>query len=99
MCERINIKMKYTLEEYNKIVKSLNENIICLDGIYENSHSDMKYRCDICGFEFKKTANNFKRNSNCPKCSGKYRYTYEDVKQSIESEGYKLHTSAKSPLL
>ena len=45
-----------------------------------------------CPFEhiYKANFSSFQQGKRCPKCQNVYRYTYDDVKEIIEQEGYRL---------
>ena len=79
--------------EYNyKYVKDtlLKHGYELLSDKYINSHVNITMKHIECGHIFDMHFANFNFGQRCPKCSGVEKLTYEEVKEFIESEGYKL---------
>lgn len=78
-------KLNYDIVKHN-IEK---EGFKLLSKEYKNTHSKLSLKCPV-GHEFKMQYANFQQGQRCPKCAGIMKYTYEEVKEYIESFGYKL---------
>ena len=79
---------KYSCEYVKNFIES--EGYQLLSDTYKNTRTKLLLKCPI-GHEYKATFGNFKnRNSRCPVCSKKQKYTYEHVKNFIESHDYTL---------
>ena len=67
-----------------------NSDVKCISDDYIDNKTELTFECNE-GHIFYKTINNFKKRSNCPYCTGRYKYTFDDVKNNIELvNGYKL---------
>lgn len=101
-CAECGIKNKIKRKRQNnfpKIKKFIEENsdAILLETEYKNNSTKMRFKCK-CGEEFITTFAHFKDQNKreCNKCSDKRRtgkfkaYTYNQVKEMIESKGCKL---------
>jgi hypothetical protein len=78
--------MKKLTIEYIK--KYSNENdTICHDNIYINSHHKLKFECNK-GHIYFKNFSHFK-NQKCPVCSGKRKKTIEEINEYCNKENYK----------
>ena len=74
-----------TFKDY---IKSFN--YILLSNTYLNANENIEVMCDK-GHIYNTTFSRFKcQNQRCPYCKGTIKYTYEEVKNYIESFGYKL---------
>ena len=60
-----------------------------LEDHYINNSTDMKYKCK-CGNITYIDFNHFRNAKGCMECEGNKKFTYEFVKQSFETIGYKL---------
>jgi len=56
---------------------------------YENSHSKLNLICNI-GHDVKMNFNNFQQGQRCSMCVGVKKHTYKNIKEYIESFGYRL---------
>lgn len=50
---------------------------------YVDGRTKINFKCNICGNVFSSLTGNIFRGRGCPKCSGKYKYSDEDVKKEI----------------
>lgn len=67
----------------------LTSNYELLDTVYINSKQSFKYRCDN-GHVNSMRIDHFRRGIRCPFCSGFIKKSINEVREIIESEGYKL---------
>ena len=82
------IGTKFTYEYVKDYIESFN--YILLSDIYLNANENIEVMCDK-GHIYNTTFSRFKcQNQRCPYCKGTIKYTYEEVKNYIESFGYKL---------
>ena len=83
---------KYTYEKIKQYIESYNYKLLSKE--YKNNRIKLDMVCDK-GHKIQMTFGNFKKGHRCRKCSKENninprKYTYEEVKQYIESLGYKL---------
>lgn len=78
---------RLTYEEVKEYIESFGYKL--LSDIYINNYTKLKIKCPS-GHEYETTFKDFKRGRRCPYCSNHAKYTYEEVKEHIESFGYKL---------
>ena len=91
---------KYSYEYIKEYVE--NFGYILLSTEYKNNLTKLLIKCPK-GHEYEVSFSNFKNNkSGCPYCAGNARYSYVEVKEYIESFGYKLlsqeYTNAREKL-
>jgi hypothetical protein len=60
-----------------------------LEDRYINNNTKMKYKCSCGNVSYIKFGN-FKLGQRCMECSGNKKYTYEQIKEIVESHGFKL---------
>lgn len=89
-CQECVGNRRFTLEEVKKYVESFN--YYFLSEKYIGKDISYEFMCDK-GHKYKTTYNVFRRGFRCPYCSNKHKYTYEEVKEIIEKENYKLLSS------
>ena len=79
---------KHTYEFVKEFIESLGYTL--LEDKYENNNARMKMVCDK-GHNFEMSFNQlYNRNTKCPKCMGNAKLSYDEVKEYIESQNYKL---------
>lgn len=89
-CPVCNGGVRFTLNDVKSIVEK--EGYTLLEEEYKNARTKMNVMCNN-GHKLKISFDNFNnKNIRCQFCSGK-RKVYEEVKNIIESEGYKLISS------
>ena len=86
-CPECNGSPKY---DYNKVKNIIEEErYILLSDTYASSKQHLEIMCNE-GHKYKATFNNFQRGTRCPHCFGKFRHSYDYVKNIIEETGYRL---------
>ena len=79
---------RFTFDYVKQYIESFE--YILLSSEYNNANEKIEIMCDK-GHIYKTTFSQFKyQNQRCPYCSGNAKYTYEEVKEYIESFGYEL---------
>ena len=86
-CSYCNGNPRYTYEEIKEYIEQFDYKL--LSDEYKNNKSKLLIKCDK-NHEFMMRFNNFVNGNRCPYCYGNTKYTYEEVKEYIESFGYKL---------
>ena len=81
---------KKTHEEFVTEVYNLVGNDYKVLSKYINNNKYVLMKHNKCQHEWDISPNNFLRGRRCPNCAGSIQYTYEQVKQFIESLGYEL---------
>lgn len=86
--EKISKERSFTYEEVKAYFEYFNYQL--LSETYKNNSDNLTVLCPF-GHEWHVKFNNFKNQGNrCPYCCGNAKYTIEEVKEYIESFGYKL---------
>ena len=85
-------KFKNDYEDVKKVIED--KGYILLSIEYTNNREKLDIICDK-GHKFKMCFGQLQQGHGCPKCHGVYRYTSEDVKSKVESEGYELLSEYK----
>jgi hypothetical protein len=80
-------KKKYTHNQVKLFIE--NENWKLISKEYKGNHLKLEMICPECHKQ-EKTFNNFKTGERCAICSGKKKYTHNQVKLFIENENWKL---------
>jgi hypothetical protein len=79
-------KLKYI--DVKNYIESFNYKLLSKE--YIGSFDKLDIKCDN-GHLYQSSFANFKNyGRRCPKCNGKEKFLYDDVKSYIESKGYKL---------
>ena len=86
-CKKCGNSLKRTQEEASEILQKLG---FILLGKYNGNGGKVQVKCVTCNYEWFPIFSNISRNSGCPNCSNKVKYTYEKVKEVVESRGGKL---------
>ncbi|WP_099355258.1 hypothetical protein [Fredinandcohnia onubensis] len=82
--------------EFEEVKELFAENNLLLnEKAYINAHTSMKYICLLCGYMGDKTVSNLKAGKGCRGCadnqiSENQRLPYKEVKEFIESKGWRL---------
>jgi len=79
--------IKFTYDYVKSFIEK--EEYALLSDTYKNSKTKLLVKCPK-GHEYKVAFNSFKQGNRCLICSGKQKFTYNDVKNYIEKEGYQL---------
>ena len=86
-CGVCNGTVKHKYEDVKTYIEDFGYEL--LSNEYKNNFSKLKIKCDK-GHEYKTTFSKFQQGRRCPHCANNIRYTYEYVKEYIESFGYEL---------
>ncbi len=87
-CSKCSNNTKYTYEFVKKYIESFDYQL--LSDEYINSKTNLTMRCKE-GHIFKTTFSSFKNlNTRCPYCANNVRYSYDYIKEYIETFDYKL---------
>ena len=86
-CPICNGGIKYTYEYIKEYIEGFGYKLLSKE--YMNARTKLKVECPK-GHIYEVTFDNFKQGYRCPYCAGNIKYTYEYVKEYIESFGYKL---------
>lgn len=78
---------KYTYEKIKEYIETFGYTLLSKE--YKNNSQKLLIKCPL-GHEWEVCYSNFQQGKRCPKCQNVYRYTYDDVKEIIEQEGYRL---------
>lgn len=78
---------RLSYDEVKNFIESLNYEL--LSDEYKNANTKLKIKCDK-GHEFEMRLACLKSGRGCPKCGGTMKMTIDEVKDYIESQGYKL---------
>ena len=93
-------KIRSNNDEFRKKLADINAHITPLEE-YVLSSKPIKYKCQVCGYEWKATPNNILRGSGCPKCNRIFQTSFPEqavyyyVKKEFDDaiNGYKLSTA------
>jgi hypothetical protein len=80
-------KKRLTYDQVKQDIEKTGYKLISTE--YKNNRSKLEMVCPE-GHIFKMRYNNFYLGHRCPDCFGSKKLTYDQVKQTIENEGYKL---------
>jgi len=81
---KTNISMKTVKELCDK------NNWTSLETVYKNANTTMKWKCNVCTFEWKSNYNNTRKSKGCSRCrKGSYKYTHQDVVLLAHKKGCK----------
>lgn len=95
-CTKCTGNKKFTLDEIKEYVESFGYKF--LSNVYNGKDKKYDFMCDK-GHKYSTSYAVFRRGFRCPHCSGKSKYTINQVREIIEKEGYKLlSTEYKSAL-
>lgn len=86
-CKLCSNSWKYTYEEVKKYIED--EGFTLISDNYINCSNDLILMCPK-GHQRNVTFASFKSGNRCAKCSNHVKFTYEEVKEYIEKEGYTL---------
>ena len=86
-CSICNGKHKHSYDYVKNFIESQGYQL--LSESYKNARTKLLLKCPI-GHEYKVTFVDFKCGSRCSTCSGNKKFTYDYVKNYIESQGYQL---------
>jgi hypothetical protein len=86
-CPICSNNFKKSIEYINDFLKE--EGYKCISDQYVNGKQKLKFICNS-NHEFKSTWTNILNGHRCPICSGNKKYTFKEVKEYIEKEGYSL---------
>jgi rubrerythrin len=75
----------FTTETFAKLVEDKSDGKISLISEYVRISDKVKFKCNVCEFEFEMTPNRFQCGDRCKKCSGKYKPTTEEVQKEIDN--------------
>ncbi len=79
---------RYTYQDVKKYIESYGYKL--LSDEYINNKKPLRIKCSE-GHEYNVSFSSFKnKQSRCPYCNGNAKYTYEEVKEYVESFGYEL---------
>ena len=87
LCYICSGKHKHTYGYVKSFIESQGYQL--LSETYENAHEKLLLKCPI-GHEYKTKFNYFQQGNRCPICAGNKKFTYDYVKNYIESQGYQL---------
>ena len=97
---------KYNIKIVREFCESIGVKLLSTE--YKNIKTNLLFRCPLCGKDYQRTFNNIlnRKNPLCQSCSKRIsqskRFSYEDVKKFIESQGCKLisgsYINVDSPL-
>lgn len=76
---------RLTLEEVKVRLKEVNPNIEILSDKYINAKTELKCRCSIDGYEWVTNWSGLSQGKGCHMCAGNIKYTYDEIKNYIES--------------
>lgn len=79
--------VKYTIEEVKEYIESFRYKLLSEE--YINAHEKLEIKCSK-GHKYNASFSDFKQGRRCPYCSENIKYTYDEVKNYIESFNYKL---------
>lgn len=89
---------KYNFNQVRQVIEGKNGTLLTVASQYKNTHSVLHIRCNKCSYTW--NAPFYRVNTNnswCLKCSGKLKYTIEDVREIIrEKEGTLLSKEYKN---
>ena len=92
-------KKRTPYEEIKGYIESFDYELLSME--YEGCKKPLELKCPN-GHTFSMRCDNFKQGQRCPHCYGNIKYTYEFVKEYVESFGYKLlsknYSSAKEKI-
>lgn len=77
-------KKAFNTESFAKIVQEDSNGTIKLISEYKNISTKVQLEC-IYGHKFWMAPNRFRCGDRCPKCSGKYRYTTQEVQEELNN--------------
>ena len=81
----------YSIHNINLWIKVKEKPFKLLSTEYKNKDAYLKWKCDKCDYQWDATWHSiYFNNRGCPRCGGSLPHTYENVKNDIESCGYKL---------
>jgi predicted Zn-ribbon and HTH transcriptional regulator len=78
---------KYSYEEIKEYIEGFGYKLLSTE--YINNKSKLLLQCPN-GHKWKTKYNDFQQGHRCSYCNGNPKYTYEEIKEYIESFGYKL---------
>ncbi len=78
---------RLTLEEVREDIERHGHRLLSTE--YKNNYTKLELECPK-GHEFKMTRNDFHQGCRCPLCARNRKKTIEEVREYIESKGYKL---------
>lgn len=87
-CSYCNRNGKISVNKLLELLKNLKYNIIDIS-TFQNSKSNITISCEK-GHIFSTKWNYLNSGQGCPRCNGGSRISYEEIKNKIESVGYKL---------
>lgn len=83
-------RIRWDINLINNWIQENESEYKCISKTYVKAIDNLKFMCDK-GHTFEMSWSHFYNGERCQYCSGKHRYTFNEVKQIIESEqGYKL---------
>lgn len=88
-CQECYGNKKYDFLKVKKIFEDAKYQLISTEVDYENNKSNLKFICDQ-GHHGEMRLNGFLTGYRCIECAGLQKYTYEEVKDFFEKEGYEL---------
>ena len=89
---------KYNIKIVREFCESIGVKLLSTE--YKHIKANLLFRCPLCGKDYRRTFNNIlnRKNPLCQSCSKRIsqskRFSYEDVKNFIESQGCKLISSS-----
>jgi len=79
------MNIEFVIEFLNKI------NILLLSNEYNNTHENLKFKCNICEHEWNTSFHAIHRaGTRCPKCSNRAKKTLEEIQEYIEKKDITL---------
>lgn len=81
---------KFAIEEIREALEE--KNIILMEEIYHYNTAPINVKCMICNFIWSGRFTNIRGGSGCPNCSGKRKYTIEEVRELVEEKNGTLLT-------
>lgn len=88
-CPYCSKKHKYTTKEFQTKLDSLtNDHIYDILSEYQSTFKKIKIKCLKCNNIFNMKPNNLINGQRCPYCSGKHRYTIEEIKEIFNNDSH-----------
>jgi predicted Zn-ribbon and HTH transcriptional regulator len=82
-CKRCDGKNKIARDAFLEKLSNVHPTLhLC--GTYVDSKTSVRCGCDVCGYEFEITVAGLWKSSGCPKCTGTYKRTREDLIDELE---------------
>lgn len=85
-CPYCSGKHKYTTEEFQNKLNELTNNKYKMLSEYKSTFKKIKLQCLDCNNTFEMRPNNLINGQGCPYCSGKHRYTVEEIKEIFNKD-------------